>query len=633
MTITPMRTSNTGPLIERVHRESHPFQWAREALINAREAGATQVEFGVEWHAVEQHGVYRRTVADDGSGMAYDEIEKFLNTFGGGGKPIGDVHQNYGIGVKTSLLPWNKHGLVVISVKDGDESLVWLQHDPVTGEYGLRRIPATDETGRDTIEHVVEPSPIDGLDWSEAVPDFVRKAGHGTVLILLGNAPDQDTVLGDPDREEGRPHALRHYLNTRVWNFVQDMDVKVLEFRTQDREQWPRERAGAFSGSRAAAHRRTVVGAKASIVQPVPDRDFAVRAGTAHVSAGTAGLGAKIHWWLWQEDRPNLFSGHFPKNGYVAALYNEELYDRTDHHASYRSFGISHKAVREKLWIIVEPEPFDSEIKAGVYPDSSRSRLLVQGSALAGAYLPMSEWGAQFANNLPQEIADALSAATAGSTGSLDSEWRDRLLERFGSRWRIPRWIASPNGHRGIEPTQRGGTPGNRAAAKTKKKPRSSGGGSGGRSGEPAIGKPGGTVPGRVARTGAGLPEYKIVPSSEMDEPEMLAEYLGESSVHPTGLIRVNIQHPALAEVIVTWQNAYPDHLAESIAEEIGDVYGQVAVAKVAHSEHYRSKYDPTTIEEMRSSKSLTMALLGLMAEDAMIATRLGGKYGRRKAA
>jgi hypothetical protein len=34
----------------------------------------------------------------------------------------------------------------------------------------------------------------------------------------------------------------------------------------------------------------------------------------------------------------------------------------------------------------------------------------------------------------------------------------------------------------------------------------------------------------------------------------------------------------------------------------------------------------------MRSSMSLTMALLALMAEDAIIATRLGGKHGRRRA-
>ncbi|MEU6715020.1 hypothetical protein ABZ897_26450 [Nonomuraea sp. NPDC046802] len=632
MTITPMRTSNTGPLIERVYRESHAFQWVREAFINAQEAAATRIEFGVEWHAVEQLGVYRRTIADNGEGMADDEIDVFLNTFGGGGKPIGDVHQNFGVGVKTSLLPWNKYGLVVISIKDGDASLVWLQHDPRTGEYGLRQIPALDEeTGRETIEHVIEPSWIDGFDWSQTIPDFVHEAGHGTVLILLGDEPNQDTVLGDPGREEDKPHALRRYLNTRLWEIAPDMDVKVLEFRTQNRKEWPKERAGAFSGSRAPAHRRTVVGAKTSIVQPVPSRSFDICSGTSQVSAGAAGLGAKVHWWMWQEDRPDLFSGHFPPSGYIAALYNDELYDRGDHVATYRSFGISNKQVRAKLWIIIEPEPFDSSIRAGVYPDSSRSRLLVQGGTLAGASLPMADWGAEFADNLPEEIANALAAANAGGTGSLDSAWRDRLLERFGSRWRIPRWIASPNGSHKIEPTQSSGHPGTRAAVK-KRKPRTGGGGTGGRTGEPAAGKPGGPVPGRTARIGAGLPEYKIVRADEMDESEMLAEYLPVSSELPTGLVRVNIQHPVLVEVIATWQSAYPDHLADSLVEEIGEVYGQVAVSKIAHSEHYRSRYDPSTIAEMRSSKALTMALLGLMAEDAIIATRLGGKYGRRKA-
>ncbi|MEU2726733.1 hypothetical protein [Streptomyces griseoviridis] len=633
MSITPMRTSNTGPLIERVHRESHSFQWAREGLINAGEANATQIEFGVEWHAVEQFGVYRRTIADNGDGMADDEIDVFLNTFGGGGKPIGDVHQNFGVGVKTSLLPWNKHGLVVISLKEGYSSLVWLQHDPASGEYGLRRFPAIDEDGRETIEHVVEPGPIDGFDWSNAIPDFVREAGHGTVLVLLGNEPSQDTVLGDPDREEGKPHALRHYLNTRLWAIATGLDVKVLEFRTQNRKEWPKERAGAFSGSGAPAHRRTVVGAEASVIRPTPDQTFDIASGVSHVSAGPAGLGAKVHWWLWRENRPNLFSGHFPNSGYVAALYNNELYDRSDHVATYRTFGISHKAVRAKLWIVVEPEPFDDKIKAGVYPDSSRSRLLVQGGALAGAALPMAEWGSQFAENLPSEIATALAAANAGGTGSLDSAWRDRLLERFGSRWRIPRWIASPHGRDRIEITKGGSAAaGTRVTVRKKRKSHAGSGGVSPLPGVEATGTPGGPVPGRAARVGAGLPEYKIVQAEEMDEPEMLAEYLPVSSELPTGLVRINIQHPALAEVIITWQSAYADHLAESVADEIGDVYGQVAVSKIAHSEHYRSKYDPTTIAEMRSPKALTMALLGLMAEDAIISTRLGGKYGRRKA-
>lgn len=43
------------------------YQWAREFLKNALEVGATKIEFGIEWQAVEKFGDYRRAVSDNGS--------------------------------------------------------------------------------------------------------------------------------------------------------------------------------------------------------------------------------------------------------------------------------------------------------------------------------------------------------------------------------------------------------------------------------------------------------------------------------------------------------------------------------------------------------------------------------------
>ena len=150
--ILPMTTAGTQHLIERVYRESGPYQWVREALINAFEADATRVEYGIEWQAVETLGVYRRVIADDGCGMTAEQLVEFFNTFGGGGKPIGDEHANFGVGAKTSLLPWNKYGLVVLSWVDGESSMIWVQQDPSTGEYGLRLVRAVDpETGMETL--------------------------------------------------------------------------------------------------------------------------------------------------------------------------------------------------------------------------------------------------------------------------------------------------------------------------------------------------------------------------------------------------------------------------------------------------------------------------------------------------
>ena len=60
LTILPMKTAGTEHFIERTYREGGAFQWVRETAMNAVEADAFRIEFGVEWQAVEQFGVYRR---------------------------------------------------------------------------------------------------------------------------------------------------------------------------------------------------------------------------------------------------------------------------------------------------------------------------------------------------------------------------------------------------------------------------------------------------------------------------------------------------------------------------------------------------------------------------------------------
>ena len=53
-------------------------------------------------------------------------------------------------------------------------------------------------------------------------------------------------------------------------------------------------------------------------------------------------------------------------------------------------------------------------------------------------------------------------------------------------------------------------------------------------------------------------------------------------------------------------------------------------MSKVAHSAAMRSLIPTDVVEgQLRSPEALTMALLGLLAEEAVIAPRIGGKYKR----
>src|SRR5438105_2163100 len=132
------------------------YQWAREFLKNSLEAGATRVEFGIEWQAVEKEGVYRRVIADNGCGMTRDELMLFFSTLGEGKKKIGGIHDNFGVGAKIASLPWNPEGVAVISYKNGHASMIQMQLDEDGAEYEL-----TEFETEEGITHVIDPTAVE----------------------------------------------------------------------------------------------------------------------------------------------------------------------------------------------------------------------------------------------------------------------------------------------------------------------------------------------------------------------------------------------------------------------------------------------------------------------------------------
>lgn len=640
----PMRTSGTQHLIERTYRESGRYQWARETLVNALEASATKVLFGVEWQAVEAQGVYRRVIADDGAGMNADQLVDFFNTFGAGGKPIGGVHENFGVGAKTSLLPWNREGLVVISYVEGQGSMIWVRQDPTTGEYGLKLFHAMNAAGEETLEAVVEPfdNPAFGCDWRKVRPSWLKD--HGTVVVLLGNSTLDDTVLGDPNRDEQDLKGLASYLNRRFWEIPEGVEVSIEELRVNEKTSWPKTRTAAKDDPDRRTNKRVILGAKHWI-------DY--RSGNFHKGALRAHGHLKtpdqtlLRWWLWEGDRPAIQS-YAALQGYVAALYQNELYDVTSHLATYRSFGVTDASVRQRLWIVAEPPPFDPKVKAGVYPRTDRNALLIQGGPNSGGPLPVADWAAYFADHMPDEVREALRSARH-EEGTVDEAWRDKLLERFGSRWRVAKLRAIGDatgtllaGVDTVAPTQPGSpSPPPRDVTTAQEGPegpegpvidREPSAKAAGEAGAPALGSDPGPRPARKTKVGGGLPTYRYAKAEEM-EPGMLAAWQAHDPEHPEGVVLLNGDHPVIKNQIRYWTDQYADHLAPDVEREVLSVYGQIAVAKVAHSERLKGVIPSAIIDrDLRSDAALTMSLLGLVAEEQVVAARLGAKYGRRKA-
>jgi hypothetical protein len=429
-----MAVSGVRHLVERAYRESGELQYLRELLVNALEAGAKRVEFGPEWGAVERDGVYRLMVADNGKGMGPDELLKFLNTFGGGGKPIGDAHENFGVGAKTSLLPWNPAGVVVLSwTKANPEgAMVWLMRDPASGEYGARKF----QTDAGDYDEVVSPFG----EWATVRPEWMTS--HGTVVVCLGNTGREDTFLGKGG--DGDIKGISAYLNKRIWKVPSGVDIYVQELRSQSRKEWPRslEEARGPAGQKPDRrwNRRQIRGARHFVANAEGSaKGKLLKAGHVPLADGTT-----LEWYLWEGERPAVHS-YAHKSGYIAALYKNELYDTHTHGATFRAFGITQAAVRERLTIIAVPPETDGSY--GVYPDTARNSLRIQGTRRAGESLPWMEWASEFAQALPEPIRQALAKAAPATSGTLqDATWRERLMDRFGTRWKTLRYRAEPQG-------------------------------------------------------------------------------------------------------------------------------------------------------------------------------------------
>ena len=72
---------------------------------------------------------------------------------------------------------------------------------------------------------------------------------------------------------------------------------------------------------------------------------------------------------------------------------------------------------------------------------------------------------------------------------------------------------------------------------------------------------------------------------------------------------------------------------AEEVRTTVQQVYGEVAVAKAAHSQKLAAQVSEQELnKDYRSEKALTVALMGLLAEEMLISVRLG-KLGKKKAA
>ena len=616
-----MKLSITGAchFVNRMFEACGTFQWAREFLMNSLEANATRVEFGIEWQAVQKSGIYRRTIIDNADGMDGEELIRFFSTLGAGGKKIGGIHENFGVGAKIASLPWNPEGVVVISYKRGRGAMIWIVLDSDSGEYELVEF---DIEGRKTCAAV--PAVIEGIDWNAIRPQWLKD--HGTIVVLMGSEEHPDTVLGNPNASESDIKGLSVYLNTRFWD-LNGFDVKVVELRSERKSLWP-QKATERDDSRRPNNRR-IRGARYFLTEINAPRGRLKETGTVSLD----GDRVTAEWYLWDGERPGIHS-YAKESGYIALRYKGEIFQLTSNKTHFRWFGISESAVQQNLTIIIEPQLYEPNHRPfGIYPDQSRNRLLFTGNGEKGLEIPLSDWGLKFAENMPGPILEAIRRARGDIAGSMnDEEYRKRLQDKFGNRWTMKVLFKAND-----EQETRPGTLTGQSRNIYERSP-SEGGGRRPRKRKAVKvvqlrpeGAPEGGARVIEAATPVDVPRFRMAHADEFERPWHLAAWVPNDPEGPTVLI--NVDSPILEEIIDYHQRDYPDIYGEEVAKVVCQVFGEVGCCKIAHSQKLAKEVPEEELNrDYRSEQALTVALMGLIAEESLIAQRLG-RLGLRRTA
>jgi Histidine kinase-, DNA gyrase B-, and HSP90-like ATPase len=402
----PMTVHKVGFLLDRLGQDCSPLQFLRELTQNAIEAVQRtgtpgEVMWDVDWISYDLGGPMKACIVDTGDGMTGDEMIRLINQLSSSGSEQ-SFTGNYGVGAKIAAATKNPAGVIYQSWKNGDGYMVQVEKNPATGEYGLRQWLLKDGTYSHwfPLEDSVRPGEI---------------GAHGTKVILMG-AKQQDNTIAPPVDAASPSRWISKYLNTRYFQFPTGVTVKA-------REGWDNPRTDKDRNVL-----RTITGQK-------PYLDL------HSTASGVEALsGAKVHWWI-LKDEPAISnnSGFIESGGHMAAMYQDELYDRATARAGtalLQRFGILFGYRYVVLY--VEPVPEKGE---SLTTNTARTTLLLDGEKL-----PWDDWAYEFREKMPKRLVEFVGEKAAALTEKDHiSNIKDRL-KHVMDLYKVSRYRPAPAG-------------------------------------------------------------------------------------------------------------------------------------------------------------------------------------------
>ena len=125
------------------------------------------------------------------------------------------------------------------------------------------------------------------------------------------------------------------------------------------------------------------------------------------------------------------------------------------------------------------------------------------------------------------------------------------------------------------------------------------------------------------------FPKYRFARASEFDKPWHLALWAPHDPDGPT--VVINTDSPILEEAVNYHQDQYPDVLCRGGGKDCAPGVRRGGGMQSRSFQKLARKVPEEELDrDYRTEQALTIALMGLMAEEALIAQRLG-KLGRKK--
>lgn len=594
----PMQVKNMRFMLDRLGQDCAPLQFLRELTQNSLESVLRlrppkgEIIWDVDWNRHTLTGVYKLALIDTGIGMTGEEMVEYINALSSSMSEQSETG-NFGVGAKIAAAPRNHAGLVYLSWKEGVGYMIHLWRDPDSGIYGLRQFARPDGS----YGH-----------WAYVQNDIKPTAikDHGTMVVLLGNETDRDTMQA-PENAASPSRWIARYLNARYFQFPDGIIVRA-------REGWEYPRSNKDTNLL-----RTVTGQK-----PYLDKH-------SDASGKVVLSGAVAYWWvLKDEEALTQNSGFLASSGHTAALYQDELYEMMTGRAGVarlQSFGVIFG--HNRVVIYVQPT---SGTASRLTSNTARTHLLINNEPL-----PWADWAAEFRESLPQSIKDLIEEV-AGASGSSDHKQSIReRLKQIRDLFRITRYRPVRAGKLRVDEDTL--TVGGKAKEDSEGGDSSS---SGGKSGDKG---------GRAGDIYSLFLAAKGVPGEELRvdiQPEVRWVYVADGTrtapdledragkfLPQQNLVLANGDFRVFTDMVDRWCKQY-NHVAgarETVQDVVREWFEQQLIETVMGVQALRDarQWSVQDVEKTWSEEALTAAVMPRYHIDIAVKRALGAKLGTLK--